>query len=694
MVSKSQALEQFKEHHSITESGLDLQYELAELNHNFYSGNEMAYRVSVTDLKSRKIVVFNRIKPFVNSITGFMIKLRRKPDYQARQRDGQLQKQYTEHLNSFSDYLRSDANLPQIESRQDKEMLITGVGAVDTSVTYLKNPFGEVAGEALRFDRVGWDPEARATNLLDSRWAYRKKIMNRDDAVDLLSADPEDFEDAESPLTTKSTKNRSYIASGKSQKDEDLVQIFYYQWWQFEKYYRIDNPIYEESIDILTRRELLTAMQQIKEDITQDQEDADPKVVEDLFEFDPEARELVVTTKTRGVLNEIFDTFGVKQEEVRHKRKVYYTALISKENVFRVFKAPDQNGFTIKFKTGDYDEVRGVWHGMVDQLREPSRYANKALTEILYVIASNSKGGVMYEEDAVRDTKRFETQWATTDAAIRVNAGALSGNKIKPKVQSALPSGYENVLAVAKAAMFETSGVNPEFLGSSENRQVSALLEAQRIEQVVSTLATYFDSISLYQKEHGRLMLTNMRVLFENNPDLIFKALNQKGQAIFDQLDEGALLSEYLIDVQEVPSTPVQKAENLRVMVDIADKMLLSGGPNLYPLLIDDLPIPQSQKEKMRTIMDPELTPEQQQQKQKQQQLIERKTNLDLAEQETDISKKQIDITKVEADIANTNAGTSKTGAETVKTIEEAEQTDLENQRLALVNLSDIRVVI
>ena len=142
MVSKSKAKEQFKEHHSITEAGLDLQYELAELNHNFYSGNEMAYSVSVTENSARRIVIFNRIKPFVNAITGFFIKLRRKPDYQARQKDNELQESFTEHTNAFSDYLRSDANLPQIESRQDKEMLITGVGAVDTSITYLKSPFG------------------------------------------------------------------------------------------------------------------------------------------------------------------------------------------------------------------------------------------------------------------------------------------------------------------------------------------------------------------------------------------------------------------------------------------------------------------------------------------------------------------------------------------------------------------------
>lgn len=685
MVSKSKALEQFTEHHSITEAGLDLQYELAELNHNFYSGNEMAYSVSVTDNSARRIVIFNRIKPFVNAITGFFIKLRRKPDYQARQKDNELQKSFTEHTNAFSDYLRSDANLPQIESRQDKEMLITGVGGIDTSITYLKNPFGEVAAESLRFDEVGWDPQARATDLLDARWVYRRKIMNRDDAAKLLSADPEDFEDADSPLSNRTFRSRSYVSSG-SKEEEDLVQIFYYQWWEFEKYYRIDNPVHDAKIDPFTREQLMLVMQQIKIDITEDNDEADPKIIEDLFEFDPEAQELVVTSKTRGVLNEIFDEFGIKPDEVKHKRKVYYTALISRENVFQVFKAPDQNGFTIKFKTGDYDEVRNVWHGMVDQLREPSRYANKALTEILYVIASNSKGGIMYEEDAVVDTKRFEQQWATTDAAIRVRAGALSGNKIQPKAQSQLPSGYDKVLDVAKSAMFETSGINPEFLGSSENKQVSALLEAQRIDQVTSTLATYVDSITLYQKEHGRLMLTNMRTLSDNNSDLLFTALGEEGALVFRQVDNSALLSEYQIDIQETPTTPVQKAHNLTVLMTLAQQMQLSG-INIYPALIDDLPISRSQKEKLKNLIDPQPTPEQLQQQQLQQNLAIQKARLDMTEQETDIIKKKTETAKVQVDIP-------KIKAETVKILEDAEQTDLENRHLAIAQLSDLSIVI
>ena len=145
---------------------------------------------------------------------------------------------------------------------------------------------------------------------------------------------------------------------------------------------------------------------------------------------------------------------------------------------------------------------------MVDSLREPSKYMNKSLTEMLYVIASNSKGGVLYEKGAVRNAARFEQQYASTKSAIEVEDGALSGGKLQPKAQAALPTGYENIYNISNQSLAEVTGINREFLGMSEAKQVSALLESQRINQVISTLAGPFDSITLYAKEHARLMLT------------------------------------------------------------------------------------------------------------------------------------------------------------------------------------------
>jgi hypothetical protein len=688
MLNNEDLLKSFNERKSITESGLDLQYQNNELNHQFYSGDAMAYAVKVTEGSRRKMVVFNRIKPFVNSIVGFMMKLRREPSYQARIPDIEQQKIASQATNAFSDYIRADSNSPQIESRQDKEMLITGIGAIEESISYVQNPYGDVVSCCLKYDEYGYDPQARAVNLLDSRWVYRRKTMNREDAASLFQADTEDFEEAESPLLTTSLKGSLRVGLD---EEEDLVQVFYYQWWDYETYYRVENPLYDPTIDTLVKQELAQAFELMALDLEEENEKED--ILDDLFVFKPDVQELIVTPKIRNVLAGLFEQYGIEIEEIKHKRQVFYTAIISGKKVFQKFKSKDQNGFTIKFKTGDYDEVRGIWHGIVDQLREPSRYANKALTEILYVIASNSKGGVMYEIDAVQDPKRFEQQWASTDAAVCVNSGALGQGKIQPKAMSALPSGYENVLAAAKSGMFEVSGINPEFLGSSENKQVSALLESQRIEQVTSTLATYFDSITLFQKEIGRLNLTFMRVLYENNPQRLVPVLGEDGVKVWSEISKSALFAEYDVDIQEVPITPVQKRENLNMMLSVAQNMLMAG-QNIYPELIEELPISALLKERLKAKFNPELTPEQVAAQQQEQQIALQYKMLELKGQSAEVVKREVEAEKLKADIAKTVVDMDNTRASTTKIIEEAEKLDIENDQLALAKLNQISFTI
>ncbi len=688
MAHKVDTLERFKEDRKLSEIGNADQYDLGELNHSFFSGDKAAYRVGIHDKStgSRRIVVFNRVKPFVNALTGFAIKLRRKPSYNSRQADQGQQQAFTDHTNSLSDYIRSDANMDQHESRQDKEMFITGIGAVDTVISHLMNPFGEVKMENIPYFDVGWDPNARDTNLLDARFAFRKKKMRRKDAVTLFKRNPDDFEDADSNPNTGGGKTS--IRIDRTVQEEDMVQVYNYQWWEFETYYRIDNPIFDDRLDDETKLLFLQMMSGLKEENIERMEDdvegavLNAEIADDLFEFNPEAEIIIANSKIRNALKILFNEFGLGIEETQHRRKVLFTAIISGENVLSEFKSPDQNGFTIKFKTGDYDEFNKTWQGIVDQLREPSKYSNKALTEILYTIASNSKGGVMYEESAVSDPKRFEEQYASTTAAIQVNDGALSGGAIQPKAQASLPTGYENVLEISKQAMFETTGVNPEFLGASENKQVSALLEAQRIEQVTSTLAVYFDSITLFQRENARLIFTYMRVLSENNSEMMFRVIGDDNTITYRKVDPDALTSEYEIDIQEAPTTPAQKDQNLSILMNYAQQVALLG-INVYPTLIDELPLSQRKKQELIQAMAPKQpNPEEIAQKQFMDKLtiegiIEKTKNL-AADTQIKLSQIPVNQSKVE----QTTADATLKKSQVPGNILDAEQTELENQLL------------
>ena len=678
LLNDTDLIEQWEKHKSISEGELSKQQKEAREAHSYTAGEQQIYRSGAQQKGPRSQVVFSKIKPFVDAVVGFMIQLRRKPEYRAKIMSEQEQEEYSSYMNAVSDYVRENANMDQVESRQNYEMLVTGYGATDTNIIYEKNPDGEAVSEVLRFDDVFWDPQSQEPNMLDSRWTFRRRAFGLDEAMERFpGSKPEDFEtynlDSRSAFRYIPGGEYDKISAGGTQ-EEDLVQVYYYQWWQLDKYYRAANPLFDENIDPATASLLAQMMVSVQRNRA---EVSDERQVQDIFDFDPFAEFLVMTPTIRNDMKALFERFGIEIEEQEYLRKMYYTAMISGTTVFDTFKSPDQQGFTIKFKTGSFAPDARVWYGMVSGMIDPARYANKALSEFLRVIASNSKGGVMYEEGAVDDPRRFEQQYAKTDAAVQVNPGALQDGMIAPKATAVLPTGYDQVYQIADQSLEQTSGISREFLGTSANTQVSALLESQRINQVVATLAGYFDSITLYQKEHARLMTTYIRMLAENSEGRMISIVGEEGARRYEMLSQDRFADEYDIDIGEAPNTPAQRQETATVVIELADK-LFERGQDIYPFVIDYIPgLKQTDKAKIKQAITPDP-----QAVQAQQQAQAEQQAMDLAVQQSVAAAQQARAERDLAEREKVLAQVDETLAKTTKLLEEANQKIIENQVL------------
>lgn len=677
MLNDKAILDQFESNKRSSVSSMRAQHQMGFEAHIFHAGDTMYYTASVEDKGSRKTAVFSKVKPFVDAVVGTMIQIRRKPDYYARVTDNQAMQMFTGYITNFSDYCRKSANMDYIETIQDREMLITGYGAVDTGISYEKNPDGDTVAECLRFNDVFWDPLAKETNLLDGRWVWRNKPLSREEVEELYTDVPVEEFDSYNGMTG----NTEYYPEGGEYNqiqvdgtvDIDLLQVTHYQWWNLMPYYRVKNPAGAVE-DEAMRTEFLTMLATVKE--TREEYSTDDER-EDLFDFDPQAPYLSMTPQQYSDVKKLCDEYGLQCEGIRQKKKCYYTAFITGKKVLRKFKSPNQDGFTIKFKTGNYDPTTRMWYGMVKSLQNPADYANKALTEILFIIASNSKGGVLYEEDAVDDPRKFEEQYAGTRSAVMVNSGALSGQKIQPKAQPSMANGYESILQYSNESMTDAAGISKEFLGTATNKQVAALLESQRINQVLATLATYFDAISLYQLEHARMMITFMRILSENSQSRLIRIMGKDGAATYEQMSEDKMTEHYDVEIGETPTTPAQKEQTTQVMLDFADKMFAAGGQNIYPQVIQYLPITQQDKLALTKAITP--SPEQQQ---AQAAAAQKKSDIEDA-----VNSAVIEGTKAKAarDMAESSVAGAKLKsltADAFKTLQDGHQTEIENQLL------------
>lgn len=705
MKSKAEILKQAKKHQKEAHRNLGRQRENTNRCRAFYAGDYMEYMDKIqiatnSGQKKRVTVQINKIKPYVNAVKGFLAQNRRKPNYIARVKSNMAQRYYSMYANQLSEYLRGNMNADQVETQQDGDLLMCGLGAVETALSYgegfaSRKANGEVIEGCVDLDTFWWDWAARESGLCDSHYMGISKIYELQYAMDLYDDDDEAHFESAAPQNVTDYQYKADIGHYDRMKYDwsdakaKLVNVHFYHWYDLEKFFRADNPmstLQNPQSKMAARAEL----HRIAQDIPLDDKGKPTDV-----DFNPDDQILHFNKDTKKMLDE---SFGEFIEPFEFMRKVYYCAIYSNDHLFKAFKCEHQDGFSIKVKTGDFDAKNRIWTGMVNSMMEPQKYYNKALTELMFVIAANSKGGVIVEEDAVEDIEEFEDSYAKTDAVCVVSTGAISGignPKIKDKRQPFQPTGYEQIITLADAAIADVSGIDKTFLGSSENGRETAQLQRQRIRQIVATLACYVDSIVLFQKEHARLMLDLMRVYAENNRGDLFRILGAQGAQQFVELSEEFLEPEFDVTIGEAPVTPEEKDELAKTLTEIADKFLavqqFQIAQSLYALAASYMPLDIEDIQEFTNIMSPnqqQMSPQQQQQliqlvtqlksqmSQAQYDHLQAETKRLLAEANKNNSSAQLDTVKA----ADLRAGVHKKSAETAHVLEEAAGKHLENK--------------
>jgi len=676
MKKDSEIIKLWKKYKELSDRGLTEQYKNTRRCQQFYAGNVMDYRGDATISKgTTRMVQFQLVKPYVNSIAGFMMQLRREAKYDAVHEDRQLQANYSEYLNGVSGYFRDRADAEDHESQAQKDMVMCGYGAVEMDVSYGLSQADTDKNGQLSLRRVnplnfGWDPMAEAPNLLDSRWVFEHKVMYLEDAKEIFEADDEDFEDVNESAQQEPIGNigRIFVGYDHVLDNKELVNVYCFQWFEIETYYRALNPIYEmpeeEQESLFVMLETLYANRQL---VTKDK-----YAKEDIFGFNPREKYLTMTPTLKNDVEVFMDEEGLEIDFLKERRRCYYKALLSGEVVFKKFKSPYQQGYTLQAITVDYDATRKIWTGLVNQLMEPTLYYNKGLTELMYTISANSKGGVMIERDSVDDVARFEQQWAKTDAVIIVEPGANTGGKIVPKASPMVNSGLGDIINISSEAITMTSGIDAKtFFGVTGSGVEAASLQRQRVKQVMTVLAPYFRAITLYQKNNARLAIPLVRILAENSPDRLIRIIGEDGRRVFEKLSTDGFADSYEITINEAPTSASQREETLETIVALADKTAVLG-QNIYRFAVPYMNISYDEKIKLQQALSPPQP--------------------DPAQEQLQQELAALDIAGKKANLQKITAETSEKQARAALTFSESQQKHIENQAILEVPPSQLPI--
>lgn len=415
------------------------------------------------EAQNRIPVVFNRLGTIIDAVSGSEVNNRQEVRYIPREIGDVAE---NEILTSAAQWVRDNCDAEDEESDAFVDVLVAGIGFTETRMDYEQDEEGRCVIERIDPMEVRWDPSARKRNLADARWIQRERGFTKeeieskwpDTAVD-LKAKPEYEEDDEEGLHRVKEPDGYVGGSEKGDAKRKLYPVIQHQWYEVVPIYKVLSPDTGQIVEVPADR------------------------------FEPMA--------------EVLTKQGIPIQSVRVNRRVYRQAFVCGETVLEIGPAPCKEDFSIQAITGRRDRNKGTWYGLVRPMKDPQRWANKFFSQLLHIINTNAKGGLLVEDGAVANIRKFERDYAKADSITRLNAGGLG--KVQPKQPPLIPPAISELMNFSISSIRDTSGVSLELLGMADREQ-AGYLEAQRTRAGLTILAGFFDALRLYRKRQGRVL--------------------------------------------------------------------------------------------------------------------------------------------------------------------------------------------
>lgn len=530
----------------------------------------------------RPVVSLNLITAFIRGICGLEVGNRQEVRYLPREL-GDVKP--NEALNAAAQWARDQCAAADEESEAFRDMVICGLGAIETRIDYAEDPKGKILVERLDPLQVAWDISAKKRGLSDARWIATWKRLPLSEInrlwpqAELIGADEGDGSDEYDAQGEPHDREAArYYRGGTGGKDPSKgIKVTQYQYYEDVQFVRIVGPT-GQSMDV------------------------------------PADKWAAIKDKAQAS--------GVQAQLVR--KRVYKQAFIAKGQVLEDGPLPVDR-FTLTLLTGFRDRNSGHWYGFVRDLAEPQRYVNKMYSLGLDILASQAKGGLLAEKSAFENPRQAEDDWANPRRIIWMREGGTS--KVVPREAGTLPAALQQIFEQTIDLFPRISGVSVEFLGTTDRAQ-AGVLEHLRKQSTITTLAELFSALSLYRKQQGRV-LAEFIVKFLADGRLI-RIVGQAGEQYVPLLlQPGAL--EFDVVVDEAPQSADVKMRTFAVLESMLP-LALQGGIPIPPSVVDYMPIPEAlASEWKKQLAEPRVPPEVQMQIQegmaviqKQQQEIQR----------------------------------------------------------------------
>jgi len=553
-------------------------------------------------------LTFDRTGVIIDSVTGAEVANRQEVRYVPRS-VGDAAK--NEALTEGARWFRDQCNADHEESHAFRDTVICGMGWTETRLDYEENPDGDP-----RIDRTDplcmyWDHAARKPNLSDARRVWRvyrdmpideaRSKFQVDEDEDLNAAWAKAGDDGDDPYNASRPRYRMHRPPGDdSDTGPDTVTIVEIQWIEREVYYRgtVQQP--PPPVDPMA---------------------VDPMSGMPLPPAPPPPPEPVEHTEEQHItMLERAPQMGWQYRAVRQVRKVHYRAFVGGKVLEsgKLFEPPGGAGYAPKGHcrrfgyqciTGKLDRNEGTFYGLMRVMKDPQKMVNKWLSQILHIMNTTAKGGTLAERGSFDDDIQAEETWARPDAITWMKSGSLSnpnGARIQPKPVSGFPPQLMQLTELGMSSIRDATGVNAEMLGLRSADQ-AASLESQRTQAATTILAPLFDSLKLYRRMQGEVLLYLIVNYLADGRLIRIVDDSGAGYQPFQMPDD---MVTFDVIVDDAPNSPNQKQQTWQIMQTLLPAIGKMIPPKVWPVILEFSPLPSSGVAKIKEAMEPPKGPD------------------------------------------------------------------------------------
>lgn len=516
---------------------------------------------SKLDELGRAPVVFNRVSPIIDAVGGAEVANRTEARLIPREAgDGRM----AEVQNAAIKWVRENCDAEDEESDAFIDVLTCGMGWTEHRLDYDADPDGMIVVERLDPLEMRWDPMARRRNLADKSWVIRESLRSREwIEVTFPEFDVSQLTDAPRPDSAPDTEGEPSVNDPIAYRGPDegasrpagMHRVWQAQWIEHEPYVLMISPESGERVQIA------------------------PERVEGIVDM---YRERGVPVQMSPIL-----------QRIRYRQ-----AFVVEDLLLHRGDAPSQDGWTLQAITGKRDRATNTWHGLVRPMIDPQKWANKFFSQLLHMVNSNAKGGLVVEDGSIPDRRAFERDWARADSIVTVAPGTISQGRLQPKPVPQFPSQPEALMTFSVTSIRDVSGVNLEMLGMAAREQ-PGILEAERKRSAMMLLSPLFDALRLYRKRSTRVLLGMIRDYISDGR--LIRVVGQQG-AQYVPLTKAPDATKYDVIVDDAPSSNDVR-ERSWVAINALMPVMQAAGVPVPPEIFEYAPIPASLSEQLRTAM-------------------------------------------------------------------------------------------